>query len=263
MDSLDLHLTKAVYNAVNSNNITKEIPNMFGLLPYELYVIPGMFISILQVVWKDDFDPITFHLLPHFMAYSLFQMLKHNITRKRPGCFNKAIATYIDSSHCSKKSALQSFPSGHTGVAFALATALYLQMNKKNPVFFGVAVSKKTAKIISWVGFVVALMTSLHRISKGYHSVFDVLAGALLGSSIGYIMWSVGNKCQKKFEEMCEKDKKNEVCNKQESKLDLMGELQQPVDRKKLMKLTITLPVLFLMYRFLRNDLWKLATIKH
>ena len=66
---------------------TQEIlPYYLGLLPYELYVLPLMYIAMIQVILFSAFNPIQFHLLPHFFAFSLFQLIKGTVGRERPGC---------------------------------------------------------------------------------------------------------------------------------------------------------------------------------
>ena len=122
--NLDLELTSLIYNVVNSNSFTKQIPYYCGLLPYELYVLPGMFIAMVQVIVLSAYSPIQFHLLPHFFAFSLCQLIKNSFGRERPGCANKMLSNFIDESHCLGKQRFMSFPSGHTGIAFALAIAL-------------------------------------------------------------------------------------------------------------------------------------------
>ena len=126
--SIDFQATQMVYNLVNHNSFIRELPYYLGLLPYELYVLPGMFIAIIQVIIYSALNPIQFHLLPHFFAYSLFQLIKGTVARERPGCAHQSLSNYIDSSHCLGKQRFMSFPSGHTGIAFALATSLYLEI---------------------------------------------------------------------------------------------------------------------------------------
>ena len=54
----DLIATQAIYNFVNSNQYTKHLPYYLGLLPYEMYVLPGMFIAMIQVILFSSFNPI-------------------------------------------------------------------------------------------------------------------------------------------------------------------------------------------------------------
>ena len=148
LNSLDVASSELVYNSVNSNEVTGSIPFYFGLLPYELYVLPGMYLAILQVIWLETLSPVQFHLLPHFFAFSIFQGLKKTIRRGRPGCVNtETMGGFIDASHCEGKFKWQSFPSGHTGVAFSLATALAMEMLvPETGNFFDIEITSNTSK---------------------------------------------------------------------------------------------------------------------
>ena len=176
LNRIDYRLTKGVYNFFN-RNIIRQIPHLFGLIPYEIYVVPGMYVAILLVVWFGSPNPVQFHLLPHWFAYSVFQFLKKTIKRGRPGCMHKDLSKFIEASHCKGGHEYQSFPSGHTGVSFALATALFMEMFYADiPHFFEITIKNPIAqKFIGCISIFVAVMVGLHRISKGYHSVFDVI----------------------------------------------------------------------------------------
>lgn len=69
-----------------------------------------------------------------------------------------------------------SFPSGHTTLAFALATAIYLSAG---------VLSLQVA-----LSFVLAIAIAYSRLYVGVHYVSDVLAGAILGSGIVWIFFA-------------------------------------------------------------------------
>jgi membrane-associated phospholipid phosphatase len=69
-----------------------------------------------------------------------------------------------------------SYPSSHTCVAFAGATALYLEFREENP-------------ILAYSGFVTAGATGLLRVTNGAHWLPDVLAGAGLGMLITNLVY--------------------------------------------------------------------------
>jgi membrane-associated phospholipid phosphatase len=71
-----------------------------------------------------------------------------------------------------------SFPSGHTTSVFALATVLALNINKK-----------------SWglLFLIMAIITGYSRIYLGQHFLQDVLAGAVLGTGIGVLIYTFVN----------------------------------------------------------------------
>lgn len=276
----DVGLTRLIYNLFDKNNIIKKLPYWLGLLPYEIYVIPGMYLSILQVIWLETVNPIQFHLLPHWFAYSFFQILKGTIKRSRPGCVNKDMSAHISKNHCEGKTFFQSLPSGHTGVAFALATALYMEMSySKYPKFFEFPITTPgKQKIISMLGYFVATGISIHRISKGYHHVFDVIIGAILGSLIGYFSWTVINILKEKYYYFCEKYgymEKKECQEYREDKLNLFeniklaakdiknNEFNGNIRMKTVGKIILSVVVIALLTKFFRYDIHKLTAIKH
>ena len=167
-DKIDLYVTKWLYQLFNHNELLYHLPDIFGRIPYEIYVIPGMLLATLQMIWQGTQDVLQTHLLPHWMAYSIFQNLKKKIDRKRPGCFIAEFYDNISVSHCTNKLKCQSFPSGHTGIMFSLATALYLQMNcSVRPSFFNVLIkSPKIKSFLVFASFFIAFFVALHRITK-------------------------------------------------------------------------------------------------
>jgi len=263
------------------SNFFVVVSQLFGLIPYELYVIPGMFIAMITMLAYDTFDPVQLHLLPHWFAYSMGQYIKTHVKQKRPGCeldndgsvaatkkleeklkkkldesstrtinrpdksgqvfntmvqnvrrlfgkgqilgtnesedqstfekffeenskfvqkYRKKQGSKISENHCEGKTAVQSFPSGHTLIAFALATSLIMFLldplvQEKEKTFMWIPFYKKEVRIatISLAVFV-AGMTSLHRVLHDYHSWVDVVAGAIIGSSIGFISYHICNR---------------------------------------------------------------------
>jgi uncharacterized membrane protein YoaK (UPF0700 family) len=59
-------------------------------------------------------------------------------------------------------------------------------------VFLGIQFGKYRRPTI-FIGYLVAIMISLHRISYGYHYVSDVLVGALFGWMIGFTSYTICN----------------------------------------------------------------------
>ena len=145
-------------------------------------------VSMLLVVWLDDIQPLRAHVLPHLLAFSIFLSLKHAVDRERPGCTVEEKLRSIDPSHCLGKTQYQSFPSGHTGISFALATALGLEMLvPEKPNFFGLQIPTEARIPIVVAGGVVASLTSLQRVDYCWRR----LVGACLGALIGYVAWTL------------------------------------------------------------------------
>jgi membrane-associated phospholipid phosphatase len=188
--------TKAVYKNIgdNSSNLLKHMPRWLGLIPYELYVLPGMFLALGTMLWTGSITPLQFHLLPHWFAFSIFTYIKHNVHRERPGCRFPDMSIRDSPSHCDKARFL-SFPSGHTGICFALATSLSLTLlsDRKLGKLFGlIDYDNKNIRYATLViAYIVCVSTAIHRVSYGYHYVGDTIIGALIGMSIGYISYHI------------------------------------------------------------------------
>lgn len=272
INNFDYKITKSIYDLFNKKNIS-NIPYFLGLLPYEIYVIPGMYIAILQLIWSNSINPIQFHLLPHWFAFSIFQLLKKSIDRKRPGCAYKNLSKFIEKSHCTNGHENESFPSGHTGISFALATSLFMELNfSKFPQLFDISITNNLNKnIISFFGIFVAIMVALHRVSMGYHSFFDVIVGALIGMSIGFISWISIEYIKNLYIEICE-DKKENTNDKKCKNYKTMNvkDNNSNLNDNKLLndlmiffKIILTIPILYLSFKFFTKDVFKLTNIKH
>ena len=193
----------------NRHKWIATLPYYLGLLPYEIYVLPGMFLAILTMLVYETAVPVHFHLLPHWFAFSVALYLKHNVARMRPGCAPRSPAGgLIDPHHCEGGTRMQSFPSGHTIIAASLATTLHMFLrdpsygNREKTLFdfggkFAVSLGDdnpglQRATILA--GFLCAAMVGLHRVAYGYHHVSDVLVGAVLGFAIGFASYRVCNR---------------------------------------------------------------------
>jgi len=98
--------------------------------------------------------------------------VKYSVNRNRP------FVTYPD---IAKKSAAgsPSFPSGHTSIAFSLATSLTLSYPKWYII----------VPAYSWAGTV-----AFSRMDLGVHYPSDVLAGALIGSGSAWLTYYINKK---------------------------------------------------------------------
>ena len=106
-------------------------------------------------------------------SYGMRTLLKHTIDRERP---------YVDqpSRPADTSEDNDSFPSGHTLMSFA--SAAYLQT--MGSLFYP---DSKTVKITAIATWTLAGSTAILRVVGGSHHLTDVLAGAAIGSTIGFL----------------------------------------------------------------------------
>jgi hypothetical protein len=254
------------------NDLWYILTKWIGLIPYELYVVPGMFIALITMLWDESFSPIQIHLLPHWFAYSIGQYIKTHFNRIRPGCtldekasriatekmrnkikkqfvpkatkkpvqngnvfqgmvnnvktltgtdqkfknrrdidkffdekeyfvkmYTKKDGSNITESHCRGKTAVQSFPSGHTLIAFALATSLIMYLldplvENKSKIFLKIPFYKKKVRAATIsIALIIAVMVSAHRVKHEYHNTTDVVIGGILGMAIGFVSYHICN----------------------------------------------------------------------
>ena len=232
-------VTKSLYQFMSKHPTLRAIPFYGGLVPYEIYVIPGMYVAMLQMIWLGSVGAARFHVLPHLFAYSFFQLLKTNVKRTRPGCAYRDMKGKINPGHCKGHVRFESFPSGHTGIAFALLGALCMELfATPEPRLFNIFIPERFRVPIATLGFVVVSLVSVHRVAGGYHHVGDVVVGAILGLLIGMMTWKVLSRVKDRHEE------KN-------FPLPTWG------------KIMLTVPISFLMWRFISHQVFKLTSIKH
>jgi membrane-associated phospholipid phosphatase len=77
-----------------------------------------------------------------------------------------------------------SFLSSHTADAFAIATATYIAERRLHP-------NSNRSRVLLGVGLVGASFVGVARVMAGYHFITDVIGGAVVGTSIGFIVSSL------------------------------------------------------------------------
>jgi len=138
---------------------TVAAPAVFALL-----LDPGDFLSM-GIVYGQA---VTY-------AYAVKNLLNYLVPRYRPYMYEGGAAG-VDPVENDL-----SFPSGHTTVAFAAATAgvtIYAMSYPDSPYLVPFAVAS----------YGVAVLTASFRVAAGMHFLTDVIAGAALGSAVGYLV---------------------------------------------------------------------------
>lgn len=98
-------------------------------------------------------------------------ILKNLVARSRPFFFNTAVDLLIS------VPTDYSFPSGHTMSSFTAAVILY-----------------HADKRLGIPALILAFLIAFSRLYLYVHFPSDVIAGALIGIAIGFVVWAVGNR---------------------------------------------------------------------
>lgn len=194
MATIDWELTEFVFNIAGSS----KIPRWFGLIPYEIYAVPGMLVSILIAIHYEDSTPLQIHIFPHLLTFSLIQLYKHWVSRKRPGCYqDPGLNIFVrDSLTTCAIAGRNSFPSGHAGISAALATALILYIY--SPISIVEDPIQRAG--FSILAALVSVLVMIHRVSYGYHFVSDVVVGALIGVACAAFSYHFVGKDESRYE---------------------------------------------------------------
>ncbi len=111
--------------------------------------------------------------LPGFVAWlgsgATVQILKHLFPRPRPSNLPDVLVAPDERIYAN------SFPSGHTATAFALACWLWLMVRGTRYRWLG------------WLGWLMATLVGLSRIYRGVHYPSDVLTSVLIGILWGFV----------------------------------------------------------------------------
>lgn len=121
---------------------------------------------------RDDWSKLAATTVASWVASAgVGWVLKHSVKETRPD--------YTDQ---------KSFPSGHTIIAFAGATALHKEFGKVSPW-------------ISVAGYSVATYVAVDRVVKKRHYWYDVAAGACIGFAATEVTWWLSDKLFKNKQE--------------------------------------------------------------
>jgi membrane-associated phospholipid phosphatase len=104
------------------------------------------------------------------------EVLKVAVGRARPVLYTDGAAAAAGNNDN-----LRSFPSGHTALAFSLATSYWLARRDLTG----------RPGTVGWLGVVAAAGVGVMRVAAGQHFPSDVVAGALLGTASGIIVHAV------------------------------------------------------------------------
>ncbi len=162
----DLSLTLAIHQLASSVPWLSCI-SVF-LADYAQYLVLGALLLI-ALVWPAWRRIAMLAVISGFLArYGVKSVILLFVERNRPYVVNEQVVPLITQV---SEDVWKSFPSGHTIFFFALATAIYLHDSKYGKYFL-----------------VSAGLIGISRVMVGVHFVSDVLAGAVLGVLVGYLV---------------------------------------------------------------------------
>ena len=122
---------------------------------------------LLQPKWRRVGQAATVSMILEFLVINL--LLKNWVARVRPYHLLEDLILLV------REPADYSFPSGHTGAAFAVASVMFLGM----PRSIGVP------------ALIVASLIGFSRIYLGVHFPTDVLGGVVVGCLTGFVSWKL------------------------------------------------------------------------
>ncbi len=131
---------------------------------------------LILIIWKQRWVSLNI-IVAYLFSGIMAQVLKRLFMAPRP---KEIIAGRLYRSFIDGITGVgwDSFPSGHTTSVFALATIMALYVNKKR---WGL------------IFLVIAMMVGYSRIYLGQHFLQDVIAGAILGTVTGLIVYALFN----------------------------------------------------------------------
>lgn len=133
------------------------------------FVLPGRNLDDLLVLGS-------MYLETELLAYTSSEIVKQAVVRWRPYAYGSSdVATLSD------PDASSSFPSRHSTMAFAAAVFA-------GRVFDAYEPGSVWSPLVWGTGLSLATVTAAMRVTSGNHFVSDVVAGAVLGSSLGFLV---------------------------------------------------------------------------
>jgi undecaprenyl-diphosphatase len=148
---------------------------------YALLVLPA--VSLLENI-GDLNTVLTYGIMyaeAFFLTYGTKELLKHTVNRNRPYNYFDPIPDGMEDDY------FNSFPSGHTSLAFMAAGFLTATFSAEYPA------SPWKGPVIG-VAYSLAAGVGAGRILSGDHFLTDVLAGAAIGSLYGYLVPALHRK---------------------------------------------------------------------
>lgn len=164
LQEIDLRILEAInHNGIKSlDHFFIFITSIATVVTYSISVILLLYSYIIKRFLLQRKSLMVFSSL--LVTSGIIDALKHVVNRARPFITDSSIHNLANVSTAS-------FPSGHTGEVFALATVVTLLFHQQNWIIF-----------TAWVW---AFLVAYTRLVLGVHYPSDVLASMIIGIGIG------------------------------------------------------------------------------
>ena len=158
-----------------------------GIVPFQIYTIPGLLVSILQFFLSNDDTNVRVHILPQLISFSLINLIKSSI-----GNYNQKM-----------------IPSGKLCVAFTLFITLICELTyNKQPKLFTFNVRDDLKKYIQIFVISVVLLLTYNVYVHKKNNISPLILSIILGTFIGLITW------KNMYNSIDDKDKETDILRK-------------------------------------------------
>jgi undecaprenyl-diphosphatase len=169
--NLDLLIFRAINNLAYKSPFLDGLAILFAKYSGYLLILTLFFLLIKN--WKKYKNLVIASLIAAFISrFVIVEIIRHLYFRPRP--FAENIVNFLIAH---KPTA--SFPSGHTSFYFAISAVVFFYNKKLGLVFL-----------------LTSLLMGISRVYCGLHWPADILAGALIGIFVGWIMIKLTKKSQ-------------------------------------------------------------------
>lgn len=158
-----------------------------GIVPFQIYTIPGLLVSILQFFLSNNDTNVRVHILPQLISFSLINLIKSSL-----GDYNQKM-----------------IPSGKLCVAFTLFITLICELTyHKQPKLFTFNVRDDLKKYIQIFVISVVLLLTYNVYVYKKNNISSLILSIILGTFIGLITW------KNMYNSIDDKDKETDIISK-------------------------------------------------
>lgn len=174
-------LRTADLTAIDRGLVFPDDPLLSGISDLVAYgqTLAPVGIVALGMERQDARELLARHFLVLAITYGSAYLLKAAVWRARPFLYFPDVTPL----RAADPAGANSFPSSHVAISFASAAFISTVANKYW--------NERYTKLIVVGSYAIASLSAVLRVAAGHHFVSDVLAGALLGMVVGWIVPTV------------------------------------------------------------------------